>query len=203
MKNYTLYMSLRSPFARRVRILLEELSIPYDTRVVNVFEPTPELLEVNPLGRVPALVLPTGEVMVESSEIQNYFAERYGNHALFQRHGASEAKTRNICGLASGIMDHVVVAYLESLRPAGLQIAEVRADALEAIERTMKVLNELFVGPFMLGERVGVWDLDVGAALAYMDLRLGKDHVDRYPRLRALLGRLNERQSFKVSVPPT
>ena len=50
-----LYISARSPFARRVRLALLENKIRFSEKVFDVFNPLPELITVNPLARVPAL----------------------------------------------------------------------------------------------------------------------------------------------------
>jgi glutathione S-transferase len=101
-------------------------------------------------------------------------------------------------------MDHAVLAYLErATRPEGMRLASVEQEALEAIERALRALETEVRGPYVAGEKLGVWDLDLGAALAYCDLRVGAKFVDSRPRLREYLGRLNARESFKRTVPPS
>ena len=52
---------------------LEELGVPYVfTHVEKEHLSTPEYLKLNPMGRVPALVLPSGETMVESAAMIAY-----------------------------------------------------------------------------------------------------------------------------------
>lgn len=54
---------------------LEELGVPYVfTHVEKEHLTSPEYLKLNPMGRVPALVLPTGETMVESAAMIAYLA---------------------------------------------------------------------------------------------------------------------------------
>lgn len=55
------------------QLALEELGAPYAvTYVEREHLSTPEYLKLNPMGRVPALVLPTGETMVESAAMLAY-----------------------------------------------------------------------------------------------------------------------------------
>lgn len=204
MTSYLLYLSLRSPFARRVRLAFEELGCAYETRVVDVFNPTPELLEVNPLARVPALKLASGEVLVESSAILDFLRSRHSNHPLFCD-GAYEIKARTLSGLAVGIMELTVASFLETLRGPGLSMPEVRQEYVENVMRALRRVDALLresSGRFGLSEVLHVADLDLGAAFAYCDLRLGREKVDRYPALRGYFERLSERPSFQKTVPP-
>jgi glutathione S-transferase len=62
----------------KVRLLLTQLGVPFETEEIQL-RMTPEVArefkKVNPLGRVPAVVLPTGEMLAESNAILIYFAE--------------------------------------------------------------------------------------------------------------------------------
>jgi glutathione S-transferase len=54
---------------------LEELGVPYSfTHVEQEHLTSPEFLKLNPMGRVPALILPTGEAMFESAAMVAYLA---------------------------------------------------------------------------------------------------------------------------------
>ena len=54
-------------------LALEELGVPYTvTFVEREHLSTPEFLKLNPMGRVPALVLPSGETMVESAAMMAF-----------------------------------------------------------------------------------------------------------------------------------
>ena len=62
----------------KVRLLLTHLGIPFETTEVQLRmtrDVAREFKKVNPLGRVPAVVLPSGEMLAESNAILSYFAE--------------------------------------------------------------------------------------------------------------------------------
>jgi glutathione S-transferase/GST-like protein len=76
---------LPTPNTRKVSIALEEMGLPYELRIVNIFTLealTPEYLEICPNGRIPALVdvLPDGEVVkiFESGAILQYLGRKSG-----------------------------------------------------------------------------------------------------------------------------
>jgi glutathione S-transferase len=203
MPAYILHTSLRSPFGRRVRLLLEELKADYETVIHDVFAPTPELIALNPLGRVPVLQLADGRRLIDSWEIVEYLKERHGADPLFARGGADEIRLRNVTALALGVMEGAVAAFLErAMRAPAMRSLVVEQDALESIERALRALETEVRGPYVAGEKLGVWDLELGAALAYCDLRQGPALVDARPVLREYLKRLNARESFKKTVPP-
>lgn len=63
--------------AYKVRLLLNQLELPYETKLISIFEgegQRPEYLEKNPTGAVPALELDDGRVIAESNAILFYLA---------------------------------------------------------------------------------------------------------------------------------
>lgn len=73
-----LYCSDRSPFARKVRILLRELGIPFEMDVMNALRPVDEFRPLNPALAVPVLV-DGEETLFESNLILEYLFARYGD----------------------------------------------------------------------------------------------------------------------------
>jgi len=74
----TLYDSLVSGNAYKVRLLLTQLGIPFERVEVDLRSGetrTPAFRALAPLGRVPVVVLDDGTVLAESNAIMCYFAE--------------------------------------------------------------------------------------------------------------------------------
>jgi len=76
-----------TPNGRKVSIALEEMGLPYELRMVNIFEreaQTPEYLAINPNARIPALVdnlHGAGPVTVfESGAILQYLGRKSGKY---------------------------------------------------------------------------------------------------------------------------
>ena len=112
-----LFISARSPFARRVRIAMLESGVRFEEKVVDVFHPTPELLAANPLGRVPVVRLASGMTICESQLILD---------ALYQ--APMPLEMARWSGLFVGLCDRIVEQYLESLRPAAARDPEIFTD---------------------------------------------------------------------------
>ncbi|MBX6426429.1 MAG: glutathione S-transferase [Variibacter sp.] len=87
-----LYEYARAPNPRRVRIFLAEKGLTVPTEQVDITtmqHKSPEFTAINPLQRVPALVLDDGTVITESIAICRYFEGLRPEPPLFGR-GAKE-----------------------------------------------------------------------------------------------------------------
>ena len=78
--------ALTSPNVQKIFIALEELELPYNTKLVDVWKGdqfSPEFLKINPNGKVPAIVDHDGPggkpyTVVESGAILLYLADKTG-----------------------------------------------------------------------------------------------------------------------------
>ena len=80
----TLYDADRCPYCARVRIVLAEKGIEYETVAVDLADRPDWIYEKNPLGKVPVLEEDTF-VLPESEMIMEYLEERYPEPALLAR----------------------------------------------------------------------------------------------------------------------
>jgi RNA polymerase-associated protein len=88
-----LYDAARCPFCARVRIVLAEKGVPYETVEIDLADRPAWLYEKNPRGKVP--VLEEDDVIVpESSVIMEYLEERYPEPALLPADPADRAAAR-------------------------------------------------------------------------------------------------------------
>ncbi|HXX03406.1 MAG TPA: maleylacetoacetate isomerase [Xanthobacteraceae bacterium] len=95
----TLYSFFRSSAAYRVRIALNLKGIAYDTVPVHLIKDgghnrRPEFRAVNPQMRVPALVAPTGEVLIQSLAIIEYLDEIHPDPPLLPKDPIGRAQVR-------------------------------------------------------------------------------------------------------------
>jgi len=65
-----------SPFVRRVGISLHLLDIPFANEPLSVLTDSLKIREYSPLGRVPALVLDDGRVLIDSNAILDHFDQQ-------------------------------------------------------------------------------------------------------------------------------
>jgi glutathione S-transferase len=89
-----LYEGARAPNPRRVRIFLAEKGVSVRTELVDIGalqQKSAAYTAINPLQRVPALVLDDGTVLTESIAICRYFEALYPDPPLFGRAGLEAA----------------------------------------------------------------------------------------------------------------
>lgn len=67
-----------SPFLRRVAVTMNFYGIPFERQSLSVFADQKALGAINPLGKVPALVLDDDEVLFDSQMILDYLDETAG-----------------------------------------------------------------------------------------------------------------------------
>src|SRR4030081_1114807 len=99
----------RSPYTRRVAITLKLYDMPFEQRALSGFSNRAEVRAWNPLGRIPALVLDSGEVLVDSGAIIDHLDEAYGrDHALTPAAGADR---RAVLKVAATMMAPATKAF--------------------------------------------------------------------------------------------
>jgi maleylacetoacetate isomerase len=94
-----LYSYFRSSAAYRVRIALNLKGITYETAPIHLVKDgghnrRPEFRAVNPQMRVPVLVTPLGEVLIQSLAIIEYLDETHPNPPLLPKDPIARARVR-------------------------------------------------------------------------------------------------------------
>jgi glutathione S-transferase len=199
----TLFISARSPFARRVRLAFLEHGVKFEEKVFDVFKPNPELAALNPLARVPTLRLADGSVLIESEKILEQFYRAHPGSPLLPAGESEQVSAHFWSGVALGLCERAIEFYMEGLRPEGTRdpdlLGEIRDVATRVLERFDAFIGERAT---IVPGRLTQADLDVGTALAYLSLRYSPQWRGRYSRASDYLQRLDERPSFQATRPP-
>lgn len=172
-----LYDSKMAPNPRRTRIFLAEKGISIPTEQVDMMKMehrTPEYTAINPLQRMPALVLDDGTIITESIAICRYFEVLQPEPPLFGV-GAKEIALVemwnrrceiNFFANVAAVFRHLhpamkelevpqIPAYAEAMRPHALRF-------LELIDK------ELAQREFIAGEHFSVVDITFLVAVDFM-----------------------------------
>ena len=91
-----LYDFKSSPNCQRVKIVLAEKNLPYETVPIDLRaqeQKTPDYLKLNPYGKVPVLA-DDDTVLYESCIINEYLEEKYPNPPLLPKEPGKKAKAR-------------------------------------------------------------------------------------------------------------
>ena len=198
-----LYSSLTSPYGRKVRIVLLEKKIHFQLQVENPWLPDSRIGEVNPLGKVPVLVLEDGVSVFDSRVIVEYLDMLSPVAHLIPSDAKSRMMVRGVEALADGITDAAVAIFLERKRAEDKQDLDWIALQEKALYRGLAALSEALGDKALyLGLTLTLADIAAGSMLGYLDLRFPQiNWREMHPNLAELACKLGERASFKDTIP--
>ena len=104
--------SLTSPYVRKVRIVMAEKKLDYQFELEDVWG-NDAILALNPLGKVPCLVLEGREAVFDSRVIVEYLDTRSPVAHLIPEPNRERTEVRTWEALADGIVDACILARLE------------------------------------------------------------------------------------------
>jgi len=190
-----------SPFVRRVAISLGVLGLACEHDTRSVFSDFDAMRRINPLGRIPSLVLDGGEVLIDSAAILDWLDETAGpERALIPPKGPARRQVLRRIALATGAIDKAgAVAYEQLIRPAAYRwpdwIARCRAQATGAIQA-------LAAESWVMDGRLDQAQITTACMIRYVRMAdPGLMPVGRYPALDALSERAEARPEFRATYP--
>ena len=192
-----------SPYARKARLVLLEKNIPHDYIVDPPREPGSQVARVNPLGRIPALILDDETCVFDSPVIAEYADSLNDNPILIPRNDAlARMRVKRWEALADGIMDSAVVVRTESMRPAEKQEAGNISLHNNAITRALAyAADQMGAREWCEGASITLADLALASALVYLDLRQAeRGWRGAHPNLAAWFARMSVRASVRTTL---
>jgi len=200
-----LVTSLTSPYGRKVRVVLAEKKIPFQLQVENPWLPDSAVASINPLGKVPVLVLEDGVSVFDSRVIVEYLDHVSPVAHLIPTELKSRMMVRGVEALADGVTDAAVALFLEKKRAPEQQSADWLVLQERTLFRGLEALAEaLGEKPWYLGNSMTLADIACGCTLGYLGLRFPDiDWRTSHPNLAKLADKLATRASFQETVPVT
>ena len=195
-----------SSFVRRVGIALRLYDIPFEHRPWSIFSDAEKIQPLNPLIRVPTLILDDGDVLIESNLILDYIdslvppARRMSPQAEPDRRRALK-----VVALATGLADKAVALFYEKVLHT--EVSPVWVDRCRSqIAATLAMLEADRVarpGAYWFGEEIGHADIAVAACLRHaMEAHPGLIDLDANPALAAHVARLEALPVFQEISQP-
>ena len=192
-----------SPYVRKARLVLLEKNIPHDYLIDPPREPGSSVARVNPLGRIPALVLDDETCVFDSSVITEYVDTLNDSPILIPRHDAmARMRIRRWEALADGIADSAVVVRNEVIRSPEKQDVESINRHNNAITRALDYAAELLgANEWCEGTSISLADLALASAVIYLDLRQAeRDWRGAHSNLNAWFDRMSQRASVRATM---
>ena len=193
-----LYTNSASPFARKCRVIAHELGLKLE-EIRTLPMQDPEFRRINPLGKIPALVLDDGSVLIDSPVICEYL-NHFGGGKFFPgmnifRQNSGRWKALGLAALGDGIAD-AAVAWMILGRETPVPEA-ARARQMQTLLTAMDALER---ARFAKDPTIG--EISVGCALGYVDFRLTDlDWKSSRPKLAAWYTQFCEYPSMKATAP--
>jgi glutathione S-transferase len=178
-----------SPFVRRVAVTLHHYHMPFTRQPLSVFGDFKEMGAINPLVRVPALILQTGETLIDSHAIIDYLDHEAGQaRSLTPTHGAERRRVLHACAVSIGCSDMVMRLFFER------QFHDSKSISNELDKRMSQQINaglgwlERECGvPWFIDNKMCQADVTIGCMLSHLKLRLPEFFPPTaYPKLHAL-----------------
>lgn len=192
-----------SPYVRKVRLMLLEKNIPHEYLIDPPREPGSLVVRVNPLGRIPALILDDETCVFDSPVITEYVDTLNDHPILIPRKDALDRmRVKRWEALADGIMDSAVAVRNERVRSEDKQEPGNITLHNNAITRALDFASiSLGNDPWVNGEEISLGDLALFAVLVYLNLRQPeRDWRSPHPNLAYLFDQIAQRPCGKQSL---
>jgi glutathione S-transferase len=193
-----------SPYTRKVRVLLAEKRIACEFEPVDIAAADSPVNAVNPLGKVPTLVLEDGTALFDSRVIVEFLDGLSPTPRLIPEDGRERVLVRRWEALADGALDAGVLIRYESLRPEGERSAAWIEKQKGKLERALaRMAAELGERAWCHGERYTLADIALGCCLGWVEFRrpAGLEWRGRYPNLARHYDRLMQHPAFSETAP--
>jgi len=196
-----LHWSPKSPYVRKVLICAHELQLVAELQLVRsvaaMLKPNAALMQVNPLSKIPALVLDDGRTLFDSVVICEYLDTQAGG-SLFPKEGQARWAALRWHALGDGLLDALILWRNEREREvplaALLAAFELKTQAsLQLLESEVAALQ---------ASAFGIGHLTLVCALGYLDYRFNSfGWREQAPQLAAWFAQMQQRPSVVATEP--
>lgn len=198
-----LYYSKTSPFARKVILTASELGLEkrIELIVTDVFGDTTAYKSKNPLIKIPAFELDSGEMLVNSPFICQYLASLKSGNSVFPQ-GPELWTALNIQAVADGGTDAAVLRRVETAmrspdkfdKKFDSRQKEKVTNAFEYLEKNLFKLST---------STLGIAEMSTICFVDYVNFRFAQEKWDnQFPRLFAWVKTWSERNKMVKETCP-
>jgi glutathione S-transferase len=201
MKMYNLALS---NFASKSRIAIYEKGVD-----VQMVDPpgglsSADYKKVNPVGKVPALVLDNGQLVAESEIINEYLEDKYPQTPLLPKDAEGRAKVRSFTRFHDLYLEPPMRALFPKLFGQQLEDKFIQDKVAEVNTRLDQLEAMLSNGPCAAGDTFTLADAALAPTMFFMTNFLtqfgSKGPLEERPKLAGWWGRVQERPSVKKVV---
>ncbi|PVU86801.1 hypothetical protein BB559_006404 [Furculomyces boomerangus] len=209
-KKLTVYVSRICPFANRAILSLHESGVDFKEVLIDLENKPEWYKEVNPALKVPALRLPNGKILVESTLIAEFVADSYPEANLLPKDPLERYEVRNFIEFYNSKVSPYFMQLLKlNKQPRDENAIDQKVSELTQNLRELntKLKEHSSKGPHFGGSHFGFADIITFPFYERLDITLemlgrsinnikGLDRVYEWARA------IRERESYKTRIAP-
>lgn len=191
-----------SPFVRRVAVTLHHYHLRFERNRLSVFHPG--MVDINPLMRVPSLIIDGDETLYDSNAIIDYLDELVGpQKALIPQSGDERRRVLQVLALATGAIEKAIAVVYERQFHSAHGIAhEWTVRCMAQLSGALVHLDAHASEPWYFGKKFTQADITIGCLIGYLKLRLPDAFsAGRYAHLERLSERCEALDAFLKAKP--
>lgn len=198
-----LHWSPRSPFVRKVAILLHETGLDANVErvrsVAAIATPNAAIMVDNPLSQIPTLVLDDGTALYDSPVICEYLDTLHDGPRYFPAAGPARWAALQRQALADGMLAILLIWRQERMKAPGQQLPDWLTAFATKIAASLARL-ETDAPALASGHDIG--HVTIGCLLSYLDYRFADlDWRAGHPALAAWHAAFEQRPSMVATRP--
>jgi glutathione S-transferase len=195
--------SKTSPFVRKVRLVVEELSLEGEVEFIEsaAKSPSDDLLNKAPIGKIPVLYLAENKTVFESDIISRFLAQFKKNNTLFPINFHLDFESN--LALINGGIESAANTVMESWKEEAKQDQNLIVRYKSRIDRILRRLNDLCDREIkMLIANEGKYlEFALISLLGYLDFRRVIDNLGEYEKLVNFYEQVKAKPIFKKTIP--
>ena len=196
-----LYYSPTSPYVRKVNVFAIEAGLDEEIKRINT-NPWVEdvnLLSVNPLSKVPTLIMDDGSELYDSPVICEYLDSLNQGSRLIPAEGVDRWYALRLQALGDGILDAAVSRFLERKRAVSQQSRDWENMQQSTIQRVLDSLESMID---KWNADITIGQITIACALGYLDFRFAEDDWRQdHPALANWFMEFSQRPSMQITQP--
>ncbi len=198
-----LYITNRSPFARKALIMAIEKGLAEKIKIipVDLSNKPKELIEANPLGQVPTLVLENGHSIYDSPVICEYIDGLNDNPKLIPSQISYRIEVLRTEALTDGMVESAIKIYFENLKPSEKQDKATLNKHYEILDRGFDMLDRI-CKTFHIEQLFTLAEISTASALGYISFRLTNyNWQEKHKKLAEWYNKFSLRDSLQKTMP--
>ena len=203
-----LFYSTASPYARKVVVAAREAGVIDQLEIISTgaspIDPNQDIVAVNPIGKLPALVLDDGRAIFDSRVICEYIGMIGDKNVLYPTNREDLIAAQTLQALGDGILDaSLLVRYETFMRPPERRWDEWTQGQRQKVTSSIDYLEKRCMA--LLDAPMNIGQIAIACALAYVDFREVLGEQVKWPadhdKLAKWYGQFSAHESMKATEP--